>query len=127
MHSDAVTGTHFSRPFTAPDLAFLRHLLGPDEGVNQLVFVLVRSRSSNPVSPLSSSAALSSFQAASNCAVVRTCPNSYRRTHFSRMFRVRTNDRAVARVSLVISANLPPLLLAYYSRTLAYAKQAPLL
>ena len=31
-------------PFTSPDLAFLRHLLGPDEGVKQLVFILVRSR-----------------------------------------------------------------------------------
>jgi len=31
-------------PFTAPDLAFLRHLLGPDEGVKQLVFILARSR-----------------------------------------------------------------------------------
>ena len=31
-------------PFTAPDLAFLRHLLGSDEGVKQLVFILVRSR-----------------------------------------------------------------------------------
>ena len=39
MPGGAVTGTHFSRPFTAPDLAFLRHLLGPDEGVNQLVFI----------------------------------------------------------------------------------------
>jgi hypothetical protein len=45
MHSGAVTGTHFSRPFTSPDLAFLRHLLGPDKGVKQqLVFILVRSR-----------------------------------------------------------------------------------
>ena len=45
MRSGAVTGTHFSRaPFTAPDLAFLRHLLGSDEGVKQLVFILVRSR-----------------------------------------------------------------------------------
>ena len=31
-------------PFTSADLAFLRHLLGPDEGVKQLVFILVRSR-----------------------------------------------------------------------------------
>jgi len=45
MRSGAVTGTHFSRaPFTAPDLAFLRHLFGSDEGVMQLVFILVRSR-----------------------------------------------------------------------------------
>ena len=45
MRGGAVTGTHFSRArFTAPDLAFLRHLLGPDEGVKQLVFILVRSR-----------------------------------------------------------------------------------
>src|SRR5215469_17381887 len=45
MRSGAVTGTHFSRaPFTAPDLAFLRHLLGSDEGVKQLVFILVRGR-----------------------------------------------------------------------------------
>ena|SRR6516164_9412125 len=44
MCSGAVTRTHFSRPFTAPDSAFLRHLLGPDEGIKQLVFILVRSR-----------------------------------------------------------------------------------
>ena len=39
MRGGAVTGTHFSRArFTAPDLAFLRHLLGSDEGVQQLAF-----------------------------------------------------------------------------------------
>ena len=43
MRSGAVTGTHFSRaPFTAPDLAFLRHLLGSDEGATvEWVFTAV--------------------------------------------------------------------------------------
>ena len=82
--------------------------------------------SSKPVSPLSSSAVLSSFQAASNCAAVRTCPNSYKRANFNRMFRVRTKDRAVARVSLAIPADLPSDDAAYYTRTLSPARQAPL-
>ena len=63
--------------------------------------------SSNPVSRLSSSAERNSFQAVSNCAIVRTCPNSYRRANFSRMFKLRTNARADCRVSPAISAQFP--------------------
>lgn len=55
--------------------------------------------SNSPVSPLSSSDCRSSFQVVSNCAAVRTCPNSYKRANFSRMFKLRTNPLAVDRVS----------------------------
>ena len=45
MRSGAVTGTHFSRSLRcSADLSFPRHPLGSDEGVKQLVFILVRSR-----------------------------------------------------------------------------------
>src|SRR5882757_9306001 len=63
--------------------------------------------SSSPVSRLSCSAACNSFHAVSNCAIVRTCPNSYRRANFSRMFKLRTNARADCRVSPAISADFP--------------------
>jgi len=63
--------------------------------------------SSRPVSRLSCSAECNSFQAVSNCAIVRTCPNSYRRANFSRMFKLRTNARADCRVSPAISAEFP--------------------
>src|SRR6266478_7636146 len=55
--------------------------------------------SSTPLPPLSSSALRSSFHVVSNCAAVRTWPNSYKRANFSRIFRLRTNARAEARVS----------------------------
>ena len=58
--------------------------------------------SSSPASPASSSAARSSFQVVSNCAAVRTWPNSYSRANFSRMLRLRTNWRAAALVSTVM-------------------------
>jgi hypothetical protein len=55
--------------------------------------------SNRPVSPLSFSACRSSFQVVSNCAAVRTCPNSYNLANFNRMFKLRTKPRAVDRVS----------------------------
>ena len=58
--------------------------------------------SSTPLPPLSSSALRNSFHVVSNCAAVRTCPNSYRRANFSRMLRLRTKARAEARVSVAI-------------------------
>jgi hypothetical protein len=54
---------------------------------------------STPPPLLSSSAPRSSFHVVSNWAAVRTCPNSYRRANFSRMFRLRTNARAPPRCS----------------------------
>jgi hypothetical protein len=60
--------------------------------------------SSTPLPPLSSSALRSSFHVVSNCAAVRTWPNSYKRANFSRMFRLRTNARAEARVSVPMVA-----------------------
>src|ERR1700694_4129763 len=66
--------------------------------------------SSTPLPPLSSSALRSSFHVVSNCAAVRTWPNSYKRANFSRMFRLRTNARAEARVSVAIDyVNAQPL------------------
>jgi hypothetical protein len=61
--------------------------------------------SSNPVSPLSSSAERNSFHAVSNCPIVRTCPNSYKRANFNRMFKLRTNALADCRVSPAILAD----------------------
>src|SRR6266478_5568251 len=58
--------------------------------------------SNNPDSPLSSSAERNSFQVVSNCAAVRTWPNSYSRANLSRMFKLRTNCRADARGSALI-------------------------
>ncbi len=55
-----------------------------------------------PLPPLSSKAFRNSFQAVSNCAVVRTCPNSYKRANLSRMFRLRTKARAPPRDSGLI-------------------------
>jgi hypothetical protein len=49
---------------------------------------LPEAPSSRPVSPLWSSAKRNSFHAVSNCAAVRTCPNSYKRANFSKMFRL---------------------------------------
>src|SRR5258708_13622285 len=59
---------------------------------------------STPPPPLSSSALRSSFQVVSNCAAVRTCPNSYTRANFSRILRLRTNARAEPRVSEAIDS-----------------------
>lgn len=59
--------------------------------------------SRTPLPPLSSSALRNSFHVVSNCAAVRTCPNSYRRANFSRMLRLRTKARAEARVSVAIN------------------------
>jgi hypothetical protein len=57
---------------------------------------------SSPLPLLSSSAPRNSFHVVSNCAAVRTCPNSYRRANFSKMFRLRTNARAPPRDSGLI-------------------------
>jgi hypothetical protein len=61
-----------------------------------------------PVSPLSFRDCRSSFQVVSNCAAVRTCPNSYNRANFNRMFRLRTKPRAVDRVSPFIFPRISP-------------------
>ncbi len=63
---------------------------------------LPEAPSSTPLPPLSSSALRSSFHVVSNCAAVRTWPNSYKRANFSRIFRLRTNARAEARVSMAM-------------------------
>jgi len=65
---------------------------------------------STPVVPLSSRACRNSFQVVSNWAAVRTCPNSYSRANFNRMFRLRTNVRAVDRVSPLITCGFPSVL-----------------
>src|ERR1700730_2251598 len=65
--------------------------------------------SSTPLPPLSSNALRSSFHVVSNCAAVRTWPNSYKRANFSRIFRLRTNARAEARVSVAIDRKLQSL------------------
>jgi hypothetical protein len=84
---------------------------------------------STPLPPLSSSALRSSFHVVSNCAAVRTCPNSYRRANFSRIFRLRTNARAEALVSVAIGyANAEPLPryfeCSYYSMATLRKRQA---
>jgi hypothetical protein len=55
--------------------------------------------SNTPPPLLSSSAFRNSFHVVSNCEEVFACPNSYNRANFSRMFRLRTNDRAPPRGS----------------------------
>jgi hypothetical protein len=55
--------------------------------------------SNTPPPLLSSSALRNSFHVVSNCCDVFACPNSYKRANFSRMFRLRTNDRAPPRGS----------------------------
>src|SRR6202035_5083743 len=61
--------------------------------------------SRTPLPPLSSRALRNSFQVVSNCAAVRTCPNSYRRANFNKILRLRTNARAEARVSVAIDSH----------------------
>ncbi len=80
--------------------------------------------SNRPVSPLSSRAVRSSFQAVSNCAIVRTWPNSYSRANFNKMFRLRTNARADDRVSPLIFCGSPSVQSSYYTRMLFLGKQA---
>jgi hypothetical protein len=44
MHNGAVTGTHFSRPLHCSGFSLSPPSSWPDEGVKQLLFILVRSR-----------------------------------------------------------------------------------
>jgi len=64
--------------------------------------------SNTPPPLLSSSALRNSFHVVSNCCDVFACPNSYSRANFSRMFRLRTNDRAPPRGSWLIAVGASP-------------------
>jgi hypothetical protein len=112
-------------PDVVSSCAKLRSPAADPSGTPSSRICVPEAPSNTPVSPLSSSAACSSFHVVSNCAVVRTCPNSYKRANFSRMFKLRTNARADDRVSLAILCDFRSALPSYYTRTQHARKQAP--
>src|SRR5947208_2177650 len=89
-------------PEDESNCAKLRSAPAAPSGTPSSKICVPEAPSSNPDSPLSSSAERSSFQVVSNCAPVRTWPNSYSRANLSKMFRLRTNCRADALGSALI-------------------------
>src|SRR5579859_5424771 len=90
-------------PEEVSNWAKLRSPAAAPKGTPSSKIWLPEAPSSTPLPPLSSRALRNSFQVVSNCAPVRVCPNSYKRANFSKIFRLRTNARAAARVSPLIS------------------------
>jgi hypothetical protein len=89
-------------PEEVSNCAKLRSPAAEPRGTPSSKIWLPEAPSKTPLPPLSLSAARNSFQVVSNCAAVRTWPNSYKRANFSKMFKLRTNARADALESLAI-------------------------